>query len=42
MKNGVVWDVTLCGSQLVSVVKYGYVPTSLILVTQMMEALSFS
>jgi hypothetical protein len=49
-KNGVFWDVTPCGScknrrfggtsQRASVVSYGYVLSSPILVTLMMEALS--
>jgi hypothetical protein len=48
MKNCVSWDVTPCGScknrrtQRVPVASYGYVPSSPILVTLMMEALSSS
>jgi hypothetical protein len=43
MKNCVFWDVTLCiSSQRASVVSCGYVPSSPILVTLMMEALSSS
>jgi hypothetical protein len=41
MRNGVFWDVTLCGS-CASVARYGYIPSSPILVTLMMEALSSS
>jgi hypothetical protein len=50
LQNGVFWDVTPCGScknrpltaQRASVASYGYVPSSPILVTLMMEALSSS
>jgi hypothetical protein len=38
LKNGVFWDVT----QRASVASYGYVPSSPVLVTLMMEALSTS
>jgi hypothetical protein len=45
-KNGIFWDVTLCGScissQCASIASYGYVPSSPILVTLMMEALRYS
>jgi hypothetical protein len=49
MKNGVFWDVAPCGSckkrrfsQRAPVVRYGYAPSSPILVTLIMEALSSS
>jgi hypothetical protein len=46
MKNGVFWDVTPhytgISSQRASVASYSYVPSSQILVTLMMEALSSS
>jgi hypothetical protein len=48
MKNGVFWDITPCAfyknrrTHRASVVSYGYVPSSPILVTLMMEALGSS
>jgi hypothetical protein len=42
VKNGVFWDVTPCGTHAASVASYGYIPSSPILVTLMMEVLSSS